>query len=1145
MKKKPIPLTTVTDALNDINFGDLFNLDDFQHLQDLFSDACGVASIITHPDGTPITKPSNFCRLCSKVIRKTEKGLINCFKSDAIIGRESSKGPIIQTCLSGGLWDAGASITVGGKHIANWLIGQVKNEVVDEKQMLQYADEIGVNRDIFLEALAEVPIMSIEQFTKVSNMLFVFANELSEHAYNNLKLKAQIVEKENITKQLQASEERFNQLFDKAPLGYQSLDFDGNFIEVNQQWLDILGYSREEVVGTWFGDYLAPEYRDSFRERFPIFKTQGKIHSEFVMVHKNGNRLFIAFDGKVGYDLYGEFKQTHCILQDISERRLAEEKLAKAALEWQTTFNAVNDAIWQLDKEQRIVHSNNKLEHIAKHYKNESPCKHCWEILHGTNEPIPECPLLRSKVSFKRESMDFRIEDKWYNISVDPIIDENGQYSGAVHIASDITERKRSQLLEHALYEIARVPETTKSLDELYHAVHQIIKSFMPADNFYVALYDEIKNIIYFPYFVDEVDKPPPALTLEKGLTASVLKTGHSLLFDADLQNEKVKSGEMVMLGTQSACWLGAPLKIGERAIGVIVVQHYSNTKAYGEQEKQILDFVSDQIANTIERKKAEEALIQSEFLLRESQKVARLGSYVWDVKIGLWKSSEILDEIFGIDTSYNRNFNGWLELIHPDWRSSMNDYISVEVLESHQPFDKEYMIVRCIDKKERWVQGLGELEFDLNGNPTKLYGTILDITDRKQAELIILEKTEEISLQNEELRQLNDELYKINRELIVAKEKAEESDKLKSTFLANISHEIRTPMNGILGFAELLKNPNLSGEKHHEFLGIIENSGIRMLNIINDLIDISKIESGQMKVVISKCNINEQIDYIYSFFKLEAEVKKLRLIFRIALPASKAIINTDTEKVYAILINLVKNAIKYTNQGTIEFGYEKKDNFLEFYVKDTGIGIPKGRIEAIFERFIQADIFDSKALQGAGLGLAITKSYVGMLGGKIWVESTLGEGSTFFFTIPYIVEPDDQNKANSVGLNSGKENQISKLKILIVEDDLPSDLLLTLIFEKFKFEILHAKTGLDAINICYNIPDINLILMDIRLPEINGFEATRQIRKFNKKVIIIAQTAFALAGDRDLAIKSGCNDYIAKPINTDKLMELLNKYFN
>ncbi|NOU18637.1 MAG: PAS domain S-box protein [Bacteroidales bacterium] len=1145
MKKKIIPLDTVTDALDNIRFGDLFDIDEFQHLQDLFSEACGVASIITHIDGTPITKPSNFCRLCSNVIRKTEKGLINCFKSDAIIGRENPNGPIIQACLSGGLWDAGVSITVGGKHIANWLIGQVKNEALDEKQMLQYADEIGVNRDVYMQALAEVPVMSLEQFTKVSKMLFVFAKELSENAYSNLQLKTQIVEKENITKQLKASEERFTQLFDKAPLGYQSLDFDGNFIEVNQQWLDILGYSHEEVIGTWFGDYLAPEYRDSFRERFPIFKAKGKIHSEFIMVHKNGNRLFIAFDGKIGYDLDGKFKQTHCILQDISERRQAEEKLAQAALEWQTTFNAVDDAIWQLDKEQLIVHSNNKLEHFSKHNISEISHKHCWEIFHGTAEPIHECPFLRSKVSHKRESMDLKIDDKWYNISVDPIIDEDDQFSGAVHIVSNITERKRAQLLEHALYQIARVPETAKGLDELYYAVHQIIKSFMPADNFYVALYDDVKNIIYFPYFVDEVDKPPPALTLEKGLTASVIKTGHSLLFDGNLQKEKVINGEIVMLGTQSACWLGAPLKNGEKVIGVIAVQHYSNTKAYGEQEKQILDFVSDQIANTIERKKAEEALIQSELLLRESQKVARLGSYVWDIKIGIWKSSEILDEIFGIDESYNRTLNGWLELIHPDWRSLINNYISIDVLENHQLFNKEYMIVRWLDKKERWVHGLGELEYDLNGNPIKLYGTILDITERKQAELIIKEKNEEISLQNEELRQLNEELYEINRELVVAKEKAEESDKLKSTFLANISHEIRTPMNGILGFAELLKNPHLSGEKHQEFLDIIENSGIRMLNIINDLIDISKIESGQMKVVISKCNINEQIEYIYSFFKPEVEVKKLKLIVRIALPASKAIINTDVEKVYAIMINLVKNAIKYTNQGTIEFGYEKMDNYLEFYVKDTGIGIPKDRIEAIFERFIQADIFDSKALQGAGLGLAITKSYVEMLGGKIWVESTLGVGSTFFFTIPYITEPVEEIQTKKVSSKNGKGNQINKLKILIVEDDQTSELLLTLTFEKFKFETLNARTGFEAVKICRNNPDIDLILMDIRIPEINGFEVTKQIRKFNKKVIIIAQTAFALAGDGDLAIKSGCNDYIAKPIKMDKLMELLNKYFN
>ncbi len=255
----------------------------------------------------------------------------------------------------------------------------------------------------------------------------------------------------------------------------------------------------------------------------------------------------------------------------------------------------------------------------------------------------------------------------------------------------------------------------------------------------------------------------------------------------------------------------------------------------------------------------------------------------------------------------------------------------------------------------------------------------------------------------NKNLEKIVDERTK---ELVNAKEHAEESDRLKSAFLANMSHEIRTPMNGILGFSELLKEPDLTGEQQQEYILMIEKSGARMLNIINDIIDISKIEAGLMKLDIRESNINEQIEYIYTFFKPEVEAKGMKLAFKNNLPAKEAFIKTDREKLYAILTNLVKNAIKYTNKGSIEFGYFKKVEMIEFYFKDTGIGIPKDRQEAIFERFIQADIADKQARQGAGLGLSITKAYIEMLGGKIWVESQDGIGSTFYFTLPYNAEP-------------------------------------------------------------------------------------------------------------------------------------------
>ena len=314
----------LTSFGSDNQFSDLFNLEEIQHLQDLFADVNGVASIITLPNGTPITRPSKFTRFCSDIIRGTEKGCSNCYKSDQVIGRHNPAGPVIQICNSGGLWDAGSGITVGGKHIANWLIGQVRNEEVDEQLMIEKAHEVGANGKEFIEAYKEVPVMSIEQFSKVSKLLFEFANNLSEKAFNNLQLKLQIADQEKTIKLLKASEDRFQSLFNKAPLGYQSLDADGNFIDVNQQWIDTFGYIHEEVIGKWFGDFLSPAYQEGFRKRFPIFKEQGKIHSEFEMIHKDGHKLFIAFEGRIVFNLNGTFNQTHCILQDITEKKKLE-----------------------------------------------------------------------------------------------------------------------------------------------------------------------------------------------------------------------------------------------------------------------------------------------------------------------------------------------------------------------------------------------------------------------------------------------------------------------------------------------------------------------------------------------------------------------------------------------------------------------------------------------------------------------------------------------------------------------------------------------------------------------------------------------------------------------------------------------------
>jgi PAS domain S-box-containing protein len=383
-------------------------------------------------------------------------------------------------------------------------------------------------------------------------------------------------------------------------------------------------------------------------------------------------------------------------------------------------------------------------------------------------------------------------------------------------------------------------------------------------------------------------------------------------------------------------------------------------------------------------------------------------------------------------------------------------------------------------------------------------------------------------------------EQRELENELIAAKEKAQESDRLKSAFLANMSHEIRTPMNGILGFTELLEQPDLTGEQRTKFIEIIKKSGRRMLDTVNDLIEISKIETGQVAIHLSPVSLNEQLDSFLNFFEREAKEKGLSLSLKTGLPSHNALIETDESKFNSIITNLVKNAIKYTDTGSIEFGYSLIEDdlggHLQFYVKDTGIGIPKNRQKAVFRRFEQADIEDTRAFEGSGLGLAITKAYVMLLGGEIKLKSEEGVGSTFSFTLPY-------NLAGFINKEPVKKEEKQSLqteklyKILLVDDEEISLEYLRIILADSVSEVLLARNGKEAVRIFKKHQDFDVILMDMKMPLLDGFHATEEIRKINSEVIIIAQTAFAFAADRQKALNAGCDDYIPKPINKPELL--------
>ena len=385
-------------------------------------------------------------------------------------------------------------------------------------------------------------------------------------------------------------------------------------------------------------------------------------------------------------------------------------------------------------------------------------------------------------------------------------------------------------------------------------------------------------------------------------------------------------------------------------------------------------------------------------------------------------------------------------------------------------------------------------------------------------------------------------------RAIVSALEKAEKSDKLKSAFLANMSHEIRTPMNSIIGFSDLLSTVE-SDKKRKEFVELIKKNGSNLMMIINDILDISKIEAGLVTVNKTKFNINDELKYLYDSFSSHAKILSgfVKLKFNPGLDDKNAVINSDKTKFIQIMTNLINNALKFTDEGFVEFGYsvnlKKGKAVVKFYVKDSGIGISRKDIDIIFDRFRQVDIDDTSALGGTGLGLAICKGFVDALGGEIGVDSEKGKGSVFYFTLPFQTSSEAESK--EVELFSLKDVNWSDKTILIVEDNVSNYKLLEAYLSFTDAFVLRAANGKMAVKMCKKINNIDLVLMDIKMPEMNGIEATKQIRKIRKDLPIIAQTAYAMDSDKEDCLNAGCNDYFIKPISRNKFISVLSKFLD
>jgi signal transduction histidine kinase/CheY-like chemotaxis protein len=409
------------------------------------------------------------------------------------------------------------------------------------------------------------------------------------------------------------------------------------------------------------------------------------------------------------------------------------------------------------------------------------------------------------------------------------------------------------------------------------------------------------------------------------------------------------------------------------------------------------------------------------------------------------------------------------------------------------------------------------------------------------QNRLTLERQNEQLLNLNERLRQQNEEILRKNKELDIERERALASDRLKTAFLNNVSHEVRTPLNGIAGFAQFLTEDNISKEDKEEFVTALNTSVSRLTDTINDIMDVSLLMSGNMNVYPEEINIKELLQEVYNIHSYEAKAKNL--LFKIEneqLPEGKSIIS-DYAMIKKIIHELVGNSVKYTNRGHVVFGVKLINHQIEIYVKDTGIGISKSAMPKIFEPFVQEDVSTTRTYEGSGLGLTIVKGFVDLLNGNIDVESEASKGTSFYVRVPDLRkrQTDVVQTDKYSGLSAGS----NQMNIVVAEDEALNVLYVKRMFKNLGYQLHFAQNGQEAVDLVKQKPEINLVLMDIKMPVMDGLEATKIIKKLRPELPVIAVTAYAANDDRHDCIKAGCDEYVSKPFIAEELIKLIEKY--
>jgi PAS domain S-box-containing protein len=645
-------------------------------------------------------------------------------------------------------------------------------------------------------------------------------------------------------------------------------------------------------------------------------------------------------------------------------KQIMEERELKLIMD--NSFNMIAN----IDLNGQILFCNEAYNEVLGFSKDELINKSFYDLLHPDERSSTKEKLFSQLLDNRKGKIEsslltsegfFRVAEHRFRLLPGNI---NGRDS-IVITSQDITEKLRSELVLKVQRNLAHSVVTSSTFSEFYNTIVTELNTVMEVNNVFVAFYDEEKDILKMGGISDEKEKIEE-FEAKGSLTGHLIRGGKSAIYYYDDIIKLHKAEGLRLLGTIAQVWLGSPVKSGDKIIGAIVIQNYDSKNAFSRVDLDIIEIVANEIANFLEIKAAEEASQKLNIAVIQSPASVIITDSTGKIEFVNPKFSQLtgyeIEDVIGKNPKILNSGNHPKEMFQDLWKtiSSGNEWRGeIKNKKKNGEFYWEDVSISPI--------------FSDEGRIVNFVGVKEDITDRKN----------------------------LITDLIIAKERAEESDRLKTAFLQNISHEIRTPMNSIMGFIELLQDPDTTGEEKKEYIEIIEKSGNRMLSTINDIINISKIEAGIVSLNCESVDLTALLYEIAGTFRPEAEKKRMLITTDLPSLTNKTIIEGDQEKIFAIFGNLVKNSIKYSCRGTITLGFRIRERFIQCFVKDTGIGISKEKQQVIFERFTRIEGNSSLSVEGAGLGLSIVKGYLDLMGGEISLQSEPGVGSNFIFTIP------------------------------------------------------------------------------------------------------------------------------------------------